>query len=347
MLMKQLYRSCQLALMGIAASIWLSACVSLSPPLSSPQAIPSSVPCRPVLHERGTTDICGHPQRIAVLSPHILDLVLALGAQPAAYAESVPLDLEQFDNPTEQIPHLGKRISTQPVNLGDRRSPSLEKLSLLKPDLILGEDWLAGNYYSLLSHIAPTLLFTDDRDGTQHWRNSIDGVAKALGREEAINKLNSEVLQQLEATRVALAPVVEALPKVLVLSVNSSMTDVAIAADSTVGSLLEDLGFQLVFPQPTIAGEVRWLQASPEVIPTLEADIAIVIGWDASDFYSQESKLKANWHRTPMLQDIPAAKANRIFFVDYQLWGSITRGPITDMLILQKLPELFSPLLSS
>nr|WP_228037837.1 iron-siderophore ABC transporter substrate-binding protein [Nodosilinea sp. LEGE 06152] len=327
------------------ACVWVTACVSPTSTPSSPVTSDLGENCRTVEHERGETTICGQPERIAVLSPHILDIVLALGAQPAAYAETVALGVEKFDQPAEQIPYLGDRISTQPVNLGDRKNPSLEKLTLLKPDLILSEDWLAGDNYRLLSQIAPTMLFSDEKDGMQHWRNDIDGIAKSLGREDVVEQVKADVSQQLEEARQALAPVVETWPKVLILSVNSAITDLAIAADSTVGYLLEEIGFQLVFPGSTIAGEARWQQTSPEILPTLDADIAIVIGWDASELYNPEAKLKENWSKTSVLRDMPAAKANRIFFVDYQLWGSITRGPITDELILKKLPEMLLPLL--
>jgi iron complex transport system substrate-binding protein len=272
-------------------------------------------------------------------------VALALWAQPAAYAESVALDIERFDHPAEQIPHLGDRISTQPLNLGDRKSPSLERLARLKPDLIIGEDWLAGALYSHLASIAPTLLFTDERNGTQHWRHTIQGIAKALGREGAIEQVRAEVSRDLEAARRTLAPVVRALPKILILSANSSMTDVAIAPDSTVGGLLEKIGFQLVFPESVSNGVSRWLPSSPEVLATLEADIILVIGWDASEFYRPETRLKRIWNKNPVLTQIPASRANRVFFVDYQLWGSITRGPITDSLILQRLPEIFTSLL--
>jgi hypothetical protein len=59
-----------------------------------------------------------------------------------AYTDAY-LNQHKFDRPAEQIGYLGSKITTQPVNLGDRSHSSLEALSLLKPDLILGEQWHA------------------------------------------------------------------------------------------------------------------------------------------------------------------------------------------------------------
>jgi iron complex transport system substrate-binding protein len=297
-----------------------------------------------VSHDMGKTKLCGHPQRVAALSPHILDSMLSLGVQPVAYAEVATLALENFDNPSQQIPHLGDRVTTQPVNLGHRETPSLEKLMLVQPDLILGETWTSRDQYQLLNRIAPTLLFSDIKGNEQVWTNDIELIARALNREQEAKQLLAAYAQQVAEVKSQLKPVVDAYPNVLVLTVNTLMNDVAIAADSTAGRLLEEVGFHLVFPKSVQPGEARSLQASLEILPTLDADIVLVIAWDLSDLYDPEEKLKAKWDAMPILQTIPAAKAGRLFFVDYQLWGSVTRGPITDELILNKLSKFLSPM---
>ena len=98
---------------------------------------PLAADCRIVKHDLGKTELCGQPQKVAVLNAHSLDLLLSLDSQPAGYAAPLnPYRGEVFDNPTQQIPYLGDRIINQPVNLGSDSEPSLEKLALLKPDLI-------------------------------------------------------------------------------------------------------------------------------------------------------------------------------------------------------------------
>ncbi|MCU0526239.1 MAG: iron-siderophore ABC transporter substrate-binding protein [Elainella sp. Prado103] len=333
-------------LLGFLIGMGMSACQPFFPQSSSivPTSSPHLADCRRVDHALGTTNICGSPQRIAVLSPHILDQVLALGEQPIAYAETIALDLDRFDDPQGQIPYLGTYVTTQPINLGDRKTPSLEKLIRLQPDLILGEEWLSKAQYPLLSRIAPTLLFTDEKQGSQHWSNNIEQIGQALGRKAIAQQILTDAAGQLAATRKILAPVVATYPQVLVLSINPMMTNVEVAADSTVGYLLEQLGFELVLPQAAIGSAARWQPVSLEILPSLEADIVIVIGWDHATLYGVEDRLQAAWHRIPLLATLPAAQADRIFFVDYQLWGSITRGAITDRLLLSRLPEMLLPL---
>ena len=85
---------------------------------------PSSESCRLVSHEMGETEVCGQPQKVVALTPHILDSMLALGVQPAVYAESQDLKIDTYDNPASQIPYIGKWVTTKPIGLGSRESPS-------------------------------------------------------------------------------------------------------------------------------------------------------------------------------------------------------------------------------
>ncbi|NJM98911.1 MAG: iron-siderophore ABC transporter substrate-binding protein [Phormidesmis sp. RL_2_1] len=296
----------------------------------------TSQDCRLVQHEKGTTEICGQPQSVAALSPHILDSILALGVQPAAYAESKNLNLKIFDQPKEQIPYIGKWVTTQPIALGDRKSPSLECLAQLKPDLILGEDWLTGDSYALLSQIAPTLLFTDTQaDGTQAWQKDIPEIAKALDKEDKAEQLLASFPQQIETARSALQSVIAAYPRILLIS--SDLTSyTSIAPDSTTGRLLQEIGFDVV----RIEGVESEAEISFEALPQLKADIIIVLSWDEALLFDPEDEVKAKWDKNPLLSSMPAAKADRVYFVDYQLWGSNIRGPLTDRLILEALPDL-------
>lgn len=326
--------------LGLLAFSFITACGSQSPP-STVSVVSSG--CRLVQHSIAKTQVCGQPKKVAALSPYILDSILALGVQPAAYAETVQLNLPRFDNPTAQIPYLGTRMTTQPVNLGDRQNPSLEALVRVKPDIILGERWLHQDKYQLLSKIAPTLLFDDAQGEEQHWTNDITGIAQALDREASAQKLVTAFPQQLATARQKLAPVIKAHPRVLVISTNQLASQIDVAPDSTVGELMNAIGFEIVrVKSPTTPDS--WVQISLEVLPTIDADLIIVVAWAEKSLDHQEKAIKQVWSRHPLLKTMKTFQENRVFFVDYQLWGSNIRGPITDELILQQLPKLLLPL---
>lgn len=296
----------------------------------------NSESCRLVQHQMGETEICGQPQKVAALSPHILDSILALGVQPVAYAETEDLKIQTYDKPQEQIPYIGKWVTTQPTGLGDRKSPSLERLTLLQPDLILGEKWLHKEEYPLLTQIAPTLLFSDvSADGQQSWQQDIEGIAKALGKTAEAEKLLAGLDEQIAKAKEALQPVLQTYPRIFLMS--SNLTNYVYSAhDSTTARLLKEIGFEIVQPSGVDGeAEISW-----EIVPQVETDLIIVLSWSDDSFDHPEAILREKWANNSLLNSMPIYQQDRVFFVDYQLWGSNIRGPLSDRLILEALPDL-------
>lgn len=347
MIFRSMFRTLRNFAYGLLVALLIAACQT---PTSIKQSSPTSVPasadnCRTVEHEMGVTEVCGQPQKIAVLSAHILDNILALGAQPAGYAEVIEVNLQTYDNPTEQIPHLGKWVTTKPVGLGTRPSPSLERLTQLKPDIILGESWANSDEYSSLSQIAPTLLFNDRKNPNepQSWQQNIEGIAQALGREARGKELLAAYDRQIAQARTALEPVLKAHPRILLI--NSDLdTYVGLSADSTASRLLKDIGFEIVVP-PGAEGNVQSI--SWEILPQVESDIVILMyctscsGGD--DLLNPLDPSQKQWTERPLIESMDAFQKGRFFFVDMYLWTSVTRGPLTDQLILEALPDLLLP----
>lgn len=333
------YLSC--FILGICAVIFIVSCdreaylkVNRAPISSASN--PNSESCRLVRHEMGETEVCGQPQKVAALSPHILDSMLALGVQPVAYAETEDLKIQTYDKPQEQIPYIGKWVKTQPIGLGDRKSPSLEKLTLVQPNLILGEKWLHKDEYSLLTQIAPTILFSDRQaDGQQLWQQDITKIAKALGKQTQAKELLAAFDRQIAQVRAALKPVLQKYPRVLLIESNLN-TYLASRPESTSGRLLHEIGFKIVHPPGTQGdAEISW-----EILPQIETDLIVVLFWSDDRFYNSKATMQEKWAKNPLLNSMPIFQQGRVFFVDYQLWGSNIRGPLTDRLILEALPDL-------
>lgn len=342
-----MHRLIRFLLLMLSLALLIVACQtpSVKQPTAQEQSNTAS-DCRIVEHAMGETEVCGQPQRIAALSPHILDNILSLGAQPIAYADTISFNLDKFDRPKEQIRYLGRYVTKQPVNLGARGNPSLERLAKIKPDLILGEDWQIEGQYDLFSKIAPTLLFSDVGPNDQHWRHDIEGIAKALRQEANAKDLLNRYPDQIAAVRDQLASSVAAYPRVLVIDSDNLLNTISLvsADDSPAADLLEKVGFEIVSPQnsPHVPGGGS--QLSMEILPQIKADLIFMLAWSDDNPKDPLNKVKQQWSNNPLLNQMSASKNGHVFFVDGYLWSSATRGPITDQLILEQLPQLLLPL---
>jgi iron complex transport system substrate-binding protein len=322
----------RLSLFSMLVVCLISACGNLGSEKFTPPVISSSpTNCRMIEHDMGQTTVCGQPQRIAVLAPHMLDILLALGMQPTGYAEFSKTGIGQ---PIATIPVLGDRVTSQPVNLGLRNTPSLETLLQLKPDLIIGEAF-QRQFYDRFSQIAPTLLYEGSLK--DEWQHSIQGVAQAIGREVQAQQVIASYQQKLAETQMALAPVVASHPNLLLMAAYQ-LPETFGVSDSRdfLGGLFADLGFQLAVPILESASDF-WL--SLEVLPQLKADMILAL---ISDHLRQDAMQHTQqvWQQNPITRSLPASQAGRVYFVDAYLFYNI-RGPIAANLILDKIREMF------
>ncbi|MDM9383744.1 iron-siderophore ABC transporter substrate-binding protein [Chlorogloeopsis sp. ULAP01] len=334
----------QLVLTITIAAMIVSACNSnASQTFSHPTGIASSTECRIIQHDAGETNICNQPQKIAVLSQYTLDMMLSLGVQPAGFADYWSRSLTRFDHPTQQIPYLGSRITTQPINLGRVGNPSLEILTALKPDLILTE---YRNQYELLSTIAPTVYVEYNKGG---WKRDIYTIAKALDRESQVQQVLAKHEQQLRATQTKLAPVLATHSRLLLVNVRNLGTPVDLFYKDPPATLLDNLGFRLVKPESMEKRTRR--KISIEILPQLETDIIIVSRykfdsksvWNNNSYDVPLDNFEREWNLIPLLKNLKANHEGCVYFVDGVLWGGTIRGPIADEIVMQQLPEILLP----
>lgn len=314
--------------------------------------------CRVIDHDLGSTKVCGQPQKVVTVNAYGLDLLLSLDVQPAGSTLTLNVHQEEvFDNPVQQIPYLGDRITTQPVNLGNASEPSLEKLTLLKPDLIVGQAGRIDNY-ELLSQIAPTLLWRQ-RTAKGQWRESLRAIATALGQDEKAEAVIQAYESQIANARTDLVDIVTAHPKLLVLGANRLDEGfLVVNPDSYLGELLSGVGFELM-PPPAAVDASNPLM-SIEALPSLnDADTIIVLGWNSevneelgnSDAVADESAtqrveshqvqaIQQNWQTNGIAQSLTASQENRVYFATYYKWNGLN-GPIGAELILEQLRQFF------
>ena len=240
---KDMNRFLQLRFLGLGMllTVAIAACQR---PANSPKATSeissTSDSCQTVVHALGETEICGQPQRTIALGPYVLEPLVALDVQPIGFADHMAFGPETYDNPSEQIPYIGERITNQPANVGVAFTPSIEAIAKAQPDLIIGTEFNAQQYETL-SKIAPTLLLEYyDIEG------SLRIIAKAVGRSDAAEQLIAETEQKVISTREAFSDFASANSKALLLFSNPPQLSISKDDQELCHILMKDLGFQLV-----------------------------------------------------------------------------------------------------
>ena len=311
-----------------------------------------SADCRMIQHQLGETEVCGQPQRIVVLGPQALEPLLALGVQPIAYADYFAFHQGDYDNPSQQIPYLGRLITQPVVNIGTSSSPSIEAVLKNQPDLILGSKGQSAEQYETLSDIAPTLLLSWEEP-----EQNLRTIAQAVNRSEQAEQILRETEQQIVAARETFTPLIEAHPKLLLL-LSAELSTIYLGIDAQFGlcsSLVKELGFELVsFPgSSSAAAAPPQSPISLETLPQLnEADSIILLGtnvspiqqFDTMDEFGEHQllNLQPAWETNAIAQSLDASKAGRVYFIPYYLCAGLP-GPIGTELYLEELKTQLLP----
>lgn len=312
----------------------------------NPEASSSPTQCQSIPHALGETEVCGQPKKIVALGPNILEILLALEVQPIGYADYFSLTNQNLDQPSQQILYLGKQMTSQPSNVGTWIDPSLEAIAKLQPDLILGSKGANQDEYTLLSKIAPTLLFTY-YEADKGWQPSFRSIARVLGRSEQAEKVIADHNRRLAAVREELKPIAITYPSVMLLASNQLNQNLQLenSNNSSCGSLIENLGFQIVSLPSLEKSEETTSTISLEVLPQLDADLIILQAWNR-DFSSPPENLtnhqldpvKQQWNSNAIAQSLEASKADRVYFTSAYLCRAMP-GPIGAEIFLNQLRQ--------
>lgn len=243
----------------------------------------------------GQTCVPLNPKRVVVLGD--LDNVLALGVKPIG---AVTLDNGKF------ISYLGDQ--TQGVeNVGTYNQPNLEKILLLKPDLILGTTWDGKDVYNKLARIAPTVFV--DTDSNRLWKTWLKKTAEALGKTPEAEKLLRNYEQRVQTFKQTMG---DRAPKTQVSVVNFWQNNVRIyLKQSFSGLILQELG--LARP-PAQNKDKLWEPMSLELIPQMDGDVIFLLLGDHND-----SNL-AQFKQHPLWSKLKPVQANKVYEVDSYIW---------------------------
>jgi iron complex transport system substrate-binding protein len=259
--------------------------------------------CRIVQHVAGETCVPKNPERVATIFHVTLGNALSLGTKPIA---SSVIDM---DNPFPA--YLQNKVEGIKL-LGSQNEPNLERMLMLKPDLILVWQNIQA-IYPLLSQISPTAIVP--WNGPAAWREQVEFVGRALGKEEEAQQAWKHYYQRIDKLKVALGNRYQ--DKEISVVVPSIHWGYFIQAkNSFVGSILDDLGLKRPKLQSVNTASGYIIFNSEEELEMIDGDIIFILTSKDEEREAVEKTL----HK-PLGKKLKAVQQGRIYFVDNLTWA--------------------------
>ncbi|NTU33830.1 ABC transporter substrate-binding protein [Brevibacillus sp. HB1.1] len=249
---------------------------------------------RIVKHELGETEITGDPKRVVALEYSFVDGLWELGVTPVGIAQEKDKDVEGL---------IGKKIEYTPV--GIRQQPSLEVISSLQPDLIIGDLNRHKDIYKDLQKIAPTIILKSRNSTYQENLSSFATIGEALNKQK-------EAEQRLIKHKEIIAEFKKKIPagdsRNVMLGVFRADSLSAHGSKSFDGELLEMIGIK------------NAIQDAPE--PTVKISLEQMVQWDPDVIFLAEADdaLLNEWKQNPLWNNITAVKNQEVHKVNRDLW---------------------------
>jgi iron complex transport system substrate-binding protein len=257
-----------------------------------------------------------NPQRLVTLHGTALESVLALG--------EIPVGTTLNGDRDQQPKFLTDKLNNVAI-LGSFGEPNLEKVLLLKPDLILDLD--TASIYSQLSQIAPTIV--TEYDPANSWQPNLRIYAKALGKSELAEEIIANYHDRLERFKAETKKQGKLLTVSVIRIYPQGIT--FYQPDSFSGSILKDAGLSRPPLQKQGGGQQL---ISQELIS--EADADIIFYWAyGDDFSSKSDRINNSLEKLtsdPLWQQLNAVKQGKVYQVpDYWIgYGPLAANAVID-----------------
>lgn len=266
--------------------------------------------CRVVQHKFGETCIPWKPERIVALDPRItLDPLVALGIKPIGFAAYGVKEKETL---------LGVSLEqvTGSENVGIPWQPSLEKILMLKPDLILRTDYSdADQLYKLESAIAPTLPVPNETRMAEmglineaYFKHNLRYIAKVVGQEAKAEEVLSQYQKRIEELKKRLGDQLQQI-EISVLFYGEGYIWPIMEGD-TISTICSDIGLRHKF----LPDGEDWM-LSIETIAQYDADALFIVDID--------KRSPSFFFQNPMFGNLAAVKNNRAYVVSQESWRGL------------------------
>ncbi|XQQ06751.1 MAG: iron-siderophore ABC transporter substrate-binding protein [Leptolyngbya sp. IPPAS B-1204] len=276
------------------------------------QTAPSDT-IRLVKHMMGETQVPANPQRLITLDPNLLATALVLGIQPVGSVAWTDLNGQTGLDPIK--PYLDDHA--QELTVLGYSEVNLEKVLLVKPDLILGNHHYKA-IYEQLSRIAPTVLY-DYTENNFGWKDLTRFAATVLGKSQEAEKLLNDYYQRTQELRQKMgvgvaSPEENRASNIQVSVINPDSNGVSIMYKGLLaGSVLEDVGLSR---PPEQDKDGFHSSVSFESIPQMDGDAIFVVSYNDEDSLDLVNQLK----KQPLWSQLEAVKQGKVYLVDAQHW---------------------------
>jgi ferric citrate transport system substrate-binding protein len=275
-----------------------------------------------ITHDLGTTDVPDAPQRIVVLEYSFVDSLAAVGVAPVGIADDEKRD--------SVVPAYTDVIGTEWVSVGTRKSPSLEVIASLAPDLIIADTSRHSAIYESLSEIAPTIVF-DSLTGTYEVAlEAASTIAHAVGKDAEMSARLAEHTAKMEAYKAEIGDVSGWSAQFFIDNGEGIFLHSPVSYN---GSLLKWFGFANTMPMPNgHSYEEAVVTTSLEQLS--EVNPKILIRGKYAD-----PGLTESWAGQPLWDNLDAVKTGNVFDVTAHNWSRL-RGVIASEVSAANLVEI-------
>ena len=282
---------------------------------------------REIEHEAGTTAVPDAPARIVVLEFSFIDALASVGVAPVGIAD---------DNHRDRvIAAYTDIIGDDWVSVGTRKTPSLEIIASLNPDLIIADKNRHEAAYATLSEIAPTIVL-DSLGGNYH-----ASVAQMSVIGEAIGKAGAMAVRVAQHQATMADYVAQIKPIAAGRSAQFGVTNAnglwLHSPASYNGSLLKIFGFASTMkPDSEDQGLYTTVYAHTTLEQLSEVDPDILIFGRYAD-----PSMVDNWAGEALYERLSAVQSGRVYFVTAHNWSRL-RGMLAAELTAADVVKIMS-----
>jgi iron complex transport system substrate-binding protein len=257
----------------------------------------------------------GAPQHIVALSNGDLDIIYALGGTAVGRPNS---------NGPSVVP-AAKNVQ----QVGSTHEVDLEKITMLKPDVVLGNYPMNEKDIPAIEGVGSQLLLTG-ANSVQDIRSQITLLGQLLQKQAQAEKLNKQIDQQIAKLQKATAS--SAKPKVL-LVYGAPATYMAALPNSLGGNILELAGGSNIAADfPGLQNFPQYAQLNTERIIQADPDYIFIMTHGNTDevkaAFLKEMQENAAWN------GIRAVKNNQVEVLPTDLFGTNPGSRVTKALDL-------------